>query len=177
MLACAPSNSAADLLVSCSSSSHAPPPHSSFSFFSSCLHCSCYSPHFILSLSQAERLLVSGHLEQGALIRLNALQRSQPPSAVLLPHCLDVDSADTAAHYRVVVCTCVTAGLLYSLGLSVGHFTHVFVDEAGQATEPECLIPLGLLAGTDRQVWVQVRVQVWVWVRLQVWALVSVHVQ
>lgn len=125
------------------------------------------------SLSQAERLLVSGHLEQGALIRLNALQRSQPPSAVLLPHCLDVDSADTAAHYRVVVCTCVTAGLLYSLGLSVGHFTHVFVDEAGQATEPECLIPLGLLAGTDRQVWVQV----WVWVRVQVWALVSVHVQ
>ena len=45
-----------------------------------------------------------------------------------------------------------TAGILYSLGLPVGHFTHVFIDEAGQATEPEALIPLGLLAGTDGRV-------------------------
>ena len=106
----------------------------------------------ISSLAQAERLLSSGHLEQGALIRLNALQRSQPPSSLLLPSCLDTDSADSAVRYRVVVCTCVTAGILYSLGLSVGHFTHVFVDEAGQATEPECLIPLGMLAGSNGQV-------------------------
>ena len=97
-------------------------------------------------------MLESGHLEQGALIRLNALQRSQPPSSLLLPHCLDTDNADSAVRYRVVVCTCVTAGILYSLGLSVGHFTHVFVDEAGQATEPECLIPLGMLAGSNGQV-------------------------
>ena len=53
------------------------------------------------------------------------------------------------------MCTCVTAGALYTLALPVGHFTHVFVDEAGQATEPECLIPMGLLAGTDRQVCVE----------------------
>ena len=53
---------------------------------------------------------------------------------------------------RIIVSTCVTAGILYSLGLPVGHFTHVFIDEAGQATEPEALIPLGLLAGTDGQV-------------------------
>lgn len=35
---------------------------------------------------------------------------------------------------------------------SVGHFTHVFVDEAGQATEPESLIPLSLLSETSGQV-------------------------
>ena len=85
-------------------------------------------------------------------MRLNALQRSQPPPPHLLPHCMDTNSATTAARYRVVVSTCVTAGLLYSLGLAVGHFSHVFVDEAGQATEPECLIPLGMLAGSDKQV-------------------------
>lgn len=34
----------------------------------------------------------------------------------------------------------------------VGHFTHVFVDEAGQATEPETLIPLGLLSEASGQV-------------------------
>lgn len=34
----------------------------------------------------------------------------------------------------------------------VGHFTHVFLDEAGQATEPETLIPLSLLSETSGQV-------------------------
>lgn len=34
----------------------------------------------------------------------------------------------------------------------VGHFTHVFVDEAGQASEPECLIPLGLMSDVSGQV-------------------------
>lgn len=35
---------------------------------------------------------------------------------------------------------------------SVGHFTHVFLDEAGQATEPESLIPLGLVFEKTGQV-------------------------
>ncbi|EHH65949.1 hypothetical protein EGM_02826 [Macaca fascicularis] len=34
----------------------------------------------------------------------------------------------------------------------VGHFTHVFVDEAGQASEPECLIPLGLMSDVSGQI-------------------------
>lgn len=33
-----------------------------------------------------------------------------------------------------------------------GHFTHVFVDEAGQASEPESLIPLGLISEVTGQV-------------------------
>ena len=41
-----------------------------------------------------------------------------------------------------------TAGILHSLGLPVGHFTHVIVDEAGQATETEALLPASLLAGS-----------------------------
>ena len=47
-----------------------------------------------------------------------------------------------------MVSTCMTAGLIHSLGLPVGHFTHVFMDEAGQATESEALVPATLLAGT-----------------------------
>ena len=54
--------------------------------------------------------------------------------------------------FRVVVATCISSGMLCSLALPVGHFTHVFVDEAGQATEPECLVPMMLLAGSSRQV-------------------------
>lgn len=32
--------------------------------------------------------------------------------------------------------------MLYSMGLKSGTFTHIFVDEAGQTSEPEILIPL-----------------------------------
>ena len=46
-------------------------------------------------------------------------------------------------------CHVILTGTLHGLGLSIGHFTHVFVDEAGQATEPECLVPISLLAGTE----------------------------
>ena len=48
------------------------------------------------------------------------------------------------ARHKIVLTTCVTAGMFYSLSLPPDHFTQVYVDEAGQATEPECLIPIGL---------------------------------
>ncbi len=44
--------------------------------------------------------------------------------------------------FRVVVVTLSTAGRLVSAGIPVGHYTHIFVDEAGQATETDCLIPM-----------------------------------
>uniref|UniRef100_A0AAX7V9Z3 RNA helicase n=1 Tax=Astatotilapia calliptera TaxID=8154 RepID=A0AAX7V9Z3_ASTCA len=44
--------------------------------------------------------------------------------------------------YKVVVTTMVTAGRLVSGGIPVGHFSHVFVDEGGQAVEPECVIAI-----------------------------------
>ena len=31
---------------------------------------------------------------------------------------------------------------MVSMGIPMGHFTHVFMDECGQAVEPETLIPL-----------------------------------
>lgn len=101
---------------------------------------------------QTERIHLSGQLKPGEMVRLNAIQRSQTPPTNIEPYCMDTDSADVAALSRVVIATCVTAGFLHSLGLAVGHFTHVFVDEAGQATEPECLLPISLLAETEGQV-------------------------
>ena len=41
--------------------------------------------------------------------------------------------------FRVVVSTCGHASFPYNLGMPHGHFTHIFVDEAGQGTEPEVL--------------------------------------
>lgn len=72
----------------------------------------------------------------------------------ILPYCTRVDDSDlrVTVHHRIVVCTCNSCGLLFGLGLSTDHFTHVFVDEAGQATEPECLIPVSMAAQAGGQV-------------------------
>jgi putative helicase MOV10L1 len=114
ILACAPSNSAADLI--------------------------------------SERLHMSGAIQQGDMARLNAYQREKPPPDCIEAYCHTADDLAVVSRYRIVVSTCVTAGILYSLGLNAGHFTHVFVDEAGQATEPECLIALNFVTGLDGQV-------------------------
>jgi len=50
--------------------------------------------------------------------------------------------ANTIESFKVVVSTCSSASYLYSLGISAEHFTHVFVDEAGQASEPETLVSI-----------------------------------
>jgi RNA helicase armi len=52
-------------------------------------------------------------------------------------------NAQTLGRHRITVGTCIGLGQLYNMGFTRGHFTHVFVDEAGQATEPEILVPLG----------------------------------
>ena len=44
--------------------------------------------------------------------------------------------------FRVIIATVVTSGRMYSAGFPEAHFTHVFVDEAGHALEPETLISL-----------------------------------
>jgi len=54
--------------------------------------------------------------------------------------------------YRVIVTTLVTAGRLVSAQFSKDHFTHIFIDESGQATEPETVIPLAGLMNSRAQV-------------------------
>lgn len=105
ILACAPSNSAADII--------------------------------------AQRLTM---LSPEELFRCNAACR-EPLSvpAELLPyvnvqgHFYGIPSIDKLSSYRVIVSTCGNASFAYNVGMPEGHFTHIFVDEAGQASEPEVL--------------------------------------
>jgi helicase MOV-10 len=114
ILACAPSNSAADII--------------------------------------AESLLDLGPSQ---LFRLNSFSREykhlpkslQDFSLVNTNKIFAMPEVAILKSYRVVVSTCITAGAAYGLGIPPGHFTHIFVDEAGQAAEPEAAIPLNTLAG------------------------------
>ncbi|ESQ36377.1 hypothetical protein EUTSA_v10006684mg [Eutrema salsugineum] len=62
--------------------------------------------------------------------------------------------------YKIVVSTYMSASLLNAEGVNRGHFTHIFLDEAGQASEPENMIAISnlclpdtvvVLAGDPRQ--------------------------
>uniref|UniRef100_A0A671WFQ8 Mov10 RNA helicase n=1 Tax=Sparus aurata TaxID=8175 RepID=A0A671WFQ8_SPAAU len=44
--------------------------------------------------------------------------------------------------YKIIFTTLQTAGRLVAAGIPVCHFSYIFVDEAGQTTETECLIPI-----------------------------------
>ncbi|EDO34496.1 predicted protein [Nematostella vectensis] len=115
VLACAPSNSAADLIL--------------------------------------ERVMKHNVIPKMKMLRLNAFGRSYASlsDSIKVVSCIhDGDfffpGKEEIMNKRLVVCTLVTAGRLVSADIPDTHFTHVFIDESGQALEPECMVPLaGLL--------------------------------
>ena len=52
------------------------------------------------------------------------------------------ETLDQVKSFKVVVMTLVSSSRLSLAKVAKGHFTHVFVDESGHATEPEALIPI-----------------------------------
>ncbi|XP_046435519.1 probable RNA helicase armi [Neodiprion fabricii] len=116
----------------------------------------------------SERLLDSGVLKPGDLVRLIGFHCTTDGSIPqkLIPYCAVGDlaregtrntpdhnangirpscSASVLGRHRITVGTCISLGILHNMGFPRGHFTHVFVDEAGQATEPEILVPLNFI--------------------------------
>jgi len=121
VLACAPSNSAADIILL--------------------------------------RIMQCTPIQRRDVIRVNAYQRSinSTPKDVLQYSVSDnatfqPPSLESLLEYKVVITTCVTSGMLYGLGLESGHFTHIFIDEAGHALEPEIFIPLSAFSGDKTQI-------------------------
>ncbi|CAH1998602.1 unnamed protein product [Acanthoscelides obtectus] len=52
---------------------------------------------------------------------------------------------------RITISTCSSVGQLFTMGFPKGHFTHIVVDEAAQASEPDVMIPLSFLDKNDGQ--------------------------
>ncbi|XP_012814717.2 RNA helicase Mov10l1 isoform X1 [Xenopus tropicalis] len=99
------------------------------------------------------RLHQSNQLEPGSMVRVNATCRLEETICdAVRPYCGPGEDIRKASRFRIIISTCSSAGMFYQIGLRVGHFTHVFVDEAGQASEPECLIPLGLISEVTGQI-------------------------
>ncbi|KXN80947.1 Putative helicase mov-10-B.1 [Leucoagaricus sp. SymC.cos] len=119
ILACAPNNSAADLITQ------------------KLMH---LGPSEIFRLNSITRNVEEypKTLKRFALINDNTVFAVPPPEEL--------------AKYRVVVSTCLSGGIPASLGLKRGHFSHVFIDEAGQGKEPEVMVPIKSIAGKDTNV-------------------------
>lgn len=61
-------------------------------------------------------------------------------------------SKTTIGRHRITVTTCTSAGQLFMVDLPKGHFSHIIVDEAAQAAEPDVMIPVSFLDKTTGQV-------------------------
>ncbi|NXN99240.1 M10L1 helicase, partial [Rhinopomastus cyanomelas] len=99
------------------------------------------------------RLHQSKMLKPGAMVRINASFRSiEQVDDMVKPYCKDGEDIQKASWFRIVITTCVSAGMFYQAEIRLGHFTHVILDEAGQASEPESLIPIGLISEASGQI-------------------------
>lgn len=89
----------------------------------------------------AEQLVRSRQYHPGEFIRFNGFMRhEQGIMDSIKDYCVDGEFLDSVARNRLIVSTCATAGQFFALCLKPGHFTHVFIDEAGYCTEPESMI-------------------------------------
>ncbi|NXW94285.1 M10L1 helicase, partial [Alopecoenas beccarii] len=99
------------------------------------------------------RLHQSNLLKPGAMVRVNASCRSEEQiNDMVKPYCKDGEDISKALWFRIIITTCSSAGMFYQAEIRLGHFTHVILDEAGQASEPESLIPIGLISEANGQI-------------------------
>jgi helicase MOV-10 len=113
ILACAPSNSAADLLA---------------------------SRLMMLGSKSLFRFYAPSRAKDVVPTELRDFTFMNPDGHFGLPPRHELES------FRVVVSTCVSASFAHNVGIRRGHFSHIVVDEAGQATEPEVMIALKTMA-------------------------------
>lgn len=100
------------------------------------------------------------HVSRSKVFRMYALSRSP---ALISEDILKVSNYDKKTgkffyptkgklmEFQFIITTLITAGRLAGAVFPAKHFTHVFIDEAGQATEPEALIAIaGILDTRDK---------------------------
>ncbi|KAF9527429.1 RNA helicase [Crepidotus variabilis] len=129
------------------------------------VHILACAPNNSAADTLAVKLMHRGRTE---VFRLNSLSRKledltpdlRPFSLINENTVFAMPTKDDLLKYRVVVATCLSAGVPANLGIKRGHFTHIFVDEAGQGKEPEIMVAIKsnaddrtniILAGDNQQ--------------------------
>ncbi|GLT47611.1 hypothetical protein SLA2020_212970 [Shorea laevis] len=101
-----------------------------------------------------ERLVCNEAVEvkESEIFRLNATSRPyEDVSPAFIRFCYFGESIFSCPplkalkRYRIIISTYMSSSLLHSEGLERGHFSHIFLDEAGQASEPETMVPISNL--------------------------------
>lgn len=120
VLVCAPSNSAAD--------------------------------HILDKLVSQQNIKMQDH----EIFRLNALTRPLDDVNPSYLRFCNVEDHDFKCpllrdlrRYKIIISTYASACLLYAEGIKRGHFSHIFLDEAGQASEPDTMVPLSNLLSKE----------------------------
>ncbi|KDQ59997.1 hypothetical protein JAAARDRAFT_125682 [Jaapia argillacea MUCL 33604] len=137
ILACAPSNSAADLIASRLAMLST---QELFRFYAPSRSPNTVPTDLEEFAYTKEMAINDGQLGLGQNFEFRRnVHFSAPPMVVL-------------KRFRVIVSTCVSASFAHGVGLPRGHFTHIFVDEAGQATEPEVMVAIRTMADNSTNI-------------------------
>lgn len=95
----------------------------------------------------ALKLIESGWICEKNMIRIVAYTHIDKIPSKLKSFSKIFDDDDYWLHYRIIIVTCASAG---KIALAAKYenvkFTHTFIDEAAQAMEPECILPIYLSA-------------------------------
>lgn len=119
ILACAPSNSAADIIAER-------------------LHNLGKTRVLRLNAASRDKKRVSANVLDISLINGEGIFCS-PPVADL-------------RKFSVVISTCMSGSVPFGIGVPTGHFSHIFIDEAGQASEPEIMIAIKTMANSSTNI-------------------------
>jgi helicase MOV-10 len=95
-------------------------------------------------------------MEKSDLYRFYAPSRSVSAAPAELLDCTTpgkdggfvVPTIERVQSSRVVVSTCGSASFAHNIKIKPGFFTHIFIDEAGQGSEPEVMVPIKTMADT-----------------------------
>ena len=91
----------------------------------------------------ATKLIESGMIDEKILVRIMAKNRMDKIPPHLEKYCSLTDEVLEKWYYhRIIVSTCSTLGNIHSWNPRPGFFSHCFIDEAAQVTEPEALLCL-----------------------------------
>ena len=90
----------------------------------------------------AERLATAAGLDSDKLYRLDGRSLHEEDVSGDVQAMSLFPGHERLLAFRVVLSTCSSASMLRALGIPVGHFSHIFIDEAAQAEEPLAMIPI-----------------------------------